>query len=84
MITIHSRCLATIPAARRKGLAHALVRKYCKQFAATEKFDVLAYVCENNVVSLKLFQSVGFKVFNKCALVEVISKSSERKDGWLF
>lgn len=65
------RALETIPAQRRKGYAKLLVRKYSKQFAANENLDVYTYIAESNSVSMRLFESVGFRIFHKCNWVKV-------------
>lgn len=70
MWTSH-RCLEIIPSARRKGLATILLRKHCRQFAETEQLDIFAYISESNVISMQLFESVGFMICHRCTWVQV-------------
>lgn len=64
-------CLETIQAARRRGLAKLLVRKYSQHFAIREHLDVFTFISEDNTASLRLFESIGFEKFHLVSWMKV-------------
>lgn len=73
---LFDRCLETIPSARRKGLAKILVREQCRRFAERQQLDIIAYISDSNVISMQLFESIGFQRCNRCTWVQVRNQST--------
>lgn len=59
------RNLQVVEAAKRRGLGRILVKMYCKAFVKQENLDPIAYIVEENHISRKLFDSLGFQVYRR-------------------
>lgn len=57
------RHLHTIDTARRRGFGKILIQSWCKELLKVENIDPTAYVVAENHAAIKLFETLGFRIF---------------------
>lgn len=60
-------------AARGRGLAKLLVKHQCQEFVKRENLDLFAFIYIDNVVSQKLFKSLGFTECTRTGYTKLVT-----------